>query len=119
MAKAKVTMGRLLNRDGTVAVDPRRCPALAQSLERGLHWRREWARVVELRAKGRGEAADRLARRLMGVKGSPMDEETKRKLREYGRTHRDEIREKQRRKRLMRRIMAAGAGASRRVRRKP
>lgn len=105
--------GRLYNKDGTVAVDPRRCPALARSLERGLHWRREWARVVELRAKGRGEAADRLARRLMGVKGPPMDEETKRKLREYGRTHRAEIRERRRLRRVLRRRVESAAGRPR------
>lgn len=45
-----------------------------------------WARVVELRAEGKVRTADRVAKRLKGVKGRPMPAETK----EYLRRRREE-----------------------------
>ncbi len=75
------------------------------------HWRSNdvkcvdagWSRVVQLRAEGREESAARVARRLMGIKGPEMDEETKSKLRAWREEHKDEIRERARGRRALRR----------------
>lgn len=93
MKRGKVTETRgPLVVGGVVMVDPERFPALhravSKMVERG---RGPWVRVVELRAKGEADAADRAARRAMGVKGEPMTEEAKEKLREYREAHKDEI----------------------------
>lgn len=94
-----VDVGPLFNRDGTVAVDAVKYPALHRSLQRGLDAQGEssragWAKVVELRRAGDADAADRLVRKLLGVQGPPMSEETKEKLRIYNEEHKDEIRER-------------------------
>jgi hypothetical protein len=58
----------------------------------------DWGRVMKLRQQGESHAADRLARKLLGIRGEPMDEETKEKLRRWKEEHaaqikvRDEIR---------------------------
>lgn len=92
--------------NGIPAVDPQRCPtlhrALTSMLERG-HSQGDWAKVVELRAKGDLETAGRIARRAMGVAPEPMDEETKMKLRAHAEEHKDEIKEKHKQEREIRR----------------
>lgn len=96
---------------GVVAVDPERCPALHRMLTRMVGRQSDWAKVVELRAKGELDAADRIARRAMGIASEPMSEETKQKLREYNETHREEIKERAKLKRTIksrtRQIMVA------------
>ena len=54
--------------------------------------RETWRKVAELRRAGDGDAADRLARRAMGIKSEPMSEETKEKLRLWKEEHAEEIR---------------------------
>lgn len=78
------------------SIDPVKCPHLYAAVkrmeERQQGGSREgWARVVELRAAGVQDAADRLVRKLLGIQGPPMSEETKEKLREYNEAHKDEI----------------------------
>lgn len=51
----------------------------------------DWARVSLLRQKGEDNAAERLARRLLGIRGEPMSEEAKEKLRVYKEEHAEEI----------------------------
>jgi hypothetical protein len=123
-AQKTETRGPLLKKDGTVAVDPLRCPTLYRVLTQMVE--REdgqgaWAKVVELRAKGELDAAERAAKRAMGIKGEPMDEETKAKLRVYEAEHKEEIAARRRTRRIERkgqmRIAAAAAGGL--VRRKP
>lgn len=53
--------------------------------------RAAWTKVAELRRAGDGDAADRLARRAMGIKSEPMSEETKEKLRLWKEEHAAEI----------------------------
>lgn len=73
-------------------VDPVKCPRLYAALERGLDRQYNgWAHVVELRREGQLDAADRLVRKLLGVQGPPMSEETKEKLRLYNEEHKEEI----------------------------
>lgn len=107
----KADTGPLFNRNGTVAVDPVKYPTLHRSLERGreMHGssREGWARVVELRKTGEADAADRLVRKLLGVQGPPMSEETKEKLRIYNEEHKEEIKlRKQHEKEVRRRTLA-------------
>lgn len=88
-------MSTLFSKDGTVLVDPKRCPTLHRSLVRSHgHAREGWARVVELRATGQEEMAARLVRRLLGVQGEPMSEEKKEALRRWKEEHKDEIKER-------------------------
>lgn len=97
------TTGPLITR-GAVAVDPKRCPTLHRALSRMIECQRaegDWARVVELRANGEFDAADRIARRAMGVKSEPMSEEAKEKLREYRETHAEEIKARAKQKRAI------------------
>jgi len=113
-----VDAGPLMDRVGNVLVDAGRFPALHRALRAGADRRREtqakWARVLELRATGRGDEAAGLARRLMGVKETvPMTDEKREYLRRYGQEHKDEIREKRRQKRVLIRVRAA-AGRRRR-----
>lgn len=73
-------------------VDPVKCPHLYAALQRGLdHQYNGWAHVVELRREGKEDSADRLVRKLLGVQGPPMSEETKEKLRKYSEDHKEEI----------------------------
>lgn len=96
---------------GAVAVDAQRCPTLHRALTQMLERRRDWAKVVELRAKGELDAADRIAKRAMGIVPEPMSEEAKEKLREYNETHKEEIKERAKLKRTIksrtRQIMVA------------
>lgn len=61
------------------------------------HWRVEcpvkadWLKVIAERRAGNDDAAARLARKLMGVQGPPMSEETKERLRRYQEEHAEEI----------------------------
>ena len=102
---------KLFHGDGSIAVDPRKYPTLHRSLKRGLDRREEWRKVSELRNAGQNASADRLARKLLGVKGPEMDEETRKKLREYNHEHRGEIRERrkqerERKRRLLQKVQA-------------
>jgi hypothetical protein len=89
-----------------VLVDARKYPALHRGLEAGARRLREdragWARVVELRGRGEVESAHRLAAKLMGVQGPPMDEETKERLRQYKAEHKDEIKQREQQRRDVR-----------------
>jgi len=90
---------------GVPAVDPQRCPTLHRALTRMLERQREqgdWSRVVELRAKGDLDAADRVARRAMGIMPEPMSEEAKEKLRLYREEHVEEIKDRAKLKRTIR-----------------
>lgn len=112
---ARTAAGPLTDREGEILVDPRRCPALHRALQAAARARAKaragWVRVAELRAKGRQEEADALVRRLLGVqeKKEPMTPERRAAVREYERTHKDEILAKRRRRRALRRALA-GAG---------
>ena len=61
------------------------------------HWRAEcpvkadWGKVMEARRAGNDETASRIARKLLGIQGPPMTEETKEKLRLYQEEHAEEI----------------------------
>lgn len=88
---------------GVVAVDLKRCPALHRMLTRMVERQSDWAKVVELRALGDLDAADRIAKRAMGIVPEPMSEEAKEKLREYNETHKDEIKERAKLKRMTQR----------------
>jgi hypothetical protein len=96
-AEIKTFSSESLTQGGKVLVDATRCPRLHAALTRGLvRVRSEWDRVVDLRRAGDLDKADRVAARLLGVKGEPMDEETKAKLRAYAEEHKDEIAAKRR-----------------------
>ncbi len=61
-------------------------------IHRGLACSRGgWDVVVDLRAAGDLEGAERAARKAMGIHGEPMSEETKEKLRKYQIEHAEEI----------------------------
>jgi len=98
MAKLKTATTDRCVKAGQVQVDPKTCPTLHRSLVAGLTLLNGWQEVVELRAQGKDDSADRLARKLMGVQSEPMSEETKAKLREYAEAHKDEITERRRTK---------------------
>jgi len=75
------------------------------------HWRvchgdLRWARVANLRRSGRDHEAEGLARKLLGVKGPPMTEEARARVREYERTHKDEIRQRRQQRRVLRRVLS-------------
>lgn len=98
------TGGPLFKKDGTPAVDPVTCPTLYRALARCRDRQREgWGRVVELRSAGEADAADRLVRKLLGVQGPPMTEETKEKLRAYNEAHKEEIKQRAQQRRDVRR----------------
>jgi CHASE3 domain sensor protein len=100
-------------------VDPVKCPTLHAALKRAeLRYLDEgWARVVQLRREGNQDAADRLVRKLLGVQGPPMSEETKEKLRLWNEEHKEEIQERKRTEREIRRRTIALLTTGRRVRR--
>jgi hypothetical protein len=54
-------------------------------------WRQKWARVIEHREAGRPETADRVAKRLLGVKSDPMSEDRREYLEQYRKDHAEEI----------------------------
>jgi hypothetical protein len=72
-------------------VDQKKYPHLHAAIRRAevRYVDEGWARVVEMRRKGQDPG--RLVRRLLGVKGEPMSEETKEKLRQYNEEHAEEI----------------------------
>lgn len=75
------------------------------------HWRScradpRWATVAGLRRAGRDHEAEALVRKLLGVKGPPMTEEARARVREYERTHKDEIRQRRRQRRILRRVLS-------------
>lgn len=73
-------------------VDPKKCPSLHAALLRAEAREQDgWVRVAELRRRGEDGAASRLVRKLLGIKGEPMSEETKEKLRQYNEEHAEEI----------------------------
>ncbi len=96
----------LIDRDGNVLVSKRKYPSLHRSLQQGAapyrKERADWLRVSTLRAKGRPEQAQRIARRLMGIEGPPMSEEVKAKLKQYNLEHADEIRQRREQKAALR-----------------
>lgn len=75
-------------------VDQKKYPHLYAAIRRAevRYIDEGWAKVAEMRRKG--EDPGRLVRRLLGIKGEPMSEETKQKLRQYGEEHADEIKER-------------------------
>ena len=107
MSRVRGDAGPLIASDGRVLVDARKCPALHRALEASARWlreeRAEWVRVAELRVAGQSETADRVARKLLGVQGPPMPEEKKAELREWREAHKEEIAERAKLKRLLRR----------------
>jgi len=85
-------------------IDPVKCPTLFRKAQEMQGRRGEgWGRVVALRAAGEQDAAERLVRKLLGVQGPPMSEETKEKLREYNETHKEEIKARREQEREVRR----------------
>jgi hypothetical protein len=81
-------------------VDPIKYPSLYAALKRGTEAIREgWQKVSDLRQAGHNDAANRLARKLLGVQGEPMSEETKEKLRRYNEEHKEEIQERRKQER--------------------
>lgn len=62
-----------------------------------------WAAVAALRRAGQGQMADKIARRIMGVKGPEMPEATKEKLQVHYDENREEILQKRKEKRAARR----------------
>jgi len=99
-------------------VDPVKCPRLHAALLRMEARDREgWSRVAELRRSGEDGSASRLVRRLLGIRGEPMSEETKEKLRQYNEEHADEIRERKEQEREIRQRTIALLTTGGRVRR--
>jgi predicted metal-binding protein len=86
-------------------IDPVKCPHLYRAIKR-MEERNgsleAWARVVALRTAGQQDAAERLVRKLLGVQGPPMSEETKEKLRQYNEAHKEEIKTRRERDREIR-----------------
>lgn len=112
-AEKPVDRGPFFNRDGTCAVDGEKYPALRRSLDKSRPQRDGWAKVVELRRAHEEDAAGRLVRKLLGVQGPPMSEETKEKLREYNETHKEEIKARKTQEREVRERTLAHLGAGR------
>lgn len=74
-------------------IKKRKCPFIA------------WNEVMELRKNGQHDKADKKANILMGIKPMPMSDETKEKLRVYNETHKAEIKQKQKLKRIQKKIL--------------
>lgn len=100
-------------------VNPEKCPHLYAALRRAevRYIDEGWARVIELRRSGQEGAADRLVRKLLGVQGPPMSEETKEKLRRWNEEHAEEIRARKQQERETRQRTIALLTTGRRVRR--
>ena len=116
-------MKPLIDRDGTINVLQAKCPALYRALVRSAaasaKTRFQWERVMHLKREGHSDQGDRLAKRLLGVKGEPMSEETKEKLRQYQEEHKGEIKVRQEVKRdVRRRTKVLLASSSKTIRRK-
>jgi len=114
--------GPLFNKDGTVAVDATKYPRLHAALERGRTKQRErWERVQELRRAGLDGSAERLAKRLLGVKSKkgPMTEEKKEYLAQWKEEHKDDIKQrKQSEREIRQRTLALLKTGTKKVRRK-
>lgn len=103
-----------LGRGGEITVDARRCPTLHRALSRGQAAEREgWQHVVDLRAAGKDDTADRVARRLLGIKGEPMTEEKKAELRAYNEAHREERAARRKQQAAIRRALSKPTGKRR------
>ena len=115
-------MIKLFNNDGQVLVSQRKYPHLHRALEAGLKDYRkdrvDWERVSTLRQKGKTETAYRIARRILGVQGPPMTEETKAKLRQYGIDNADAIAERRKQRQLLRKRTKELTKAPKQVKRK-
>lgn len=115
------TRGPLFARDGSVAVDPKCCPSLHRALVKMAKRRREgWGKVIELRLAGESDAADRRARKLLGIV-EPMPEERKAELKAWKEEHKNEIKERQQQKLKIKKRTLAMLGtskAAKQVRRK-
>jgi hypothetical protein len=100
-------------------VNPEKFPHLYAALRRAevRYIDNGWARVAELRRSGQDDSAGRLARKLLGVQGPPMSEETKEKLRRYNEDHKEEIRERKQQEREVRQRTLAILTTGRRIRR--
>jgi hypothetical protein len=99
-------------------VDPVKCPHLYAALKRGLDRQNEgWGRVVELRESGQDGSAARLVRKLLGVQGPPMSDETKEKLRQYNEENAEEIKERKQQEREIRQRTVALLTTGGRIRR--
>lgn len=94
--------GPCLSKEGRVLVSSRKYPTLHRSLEAGAAKvraeREKWAHVVDLRRRGMRATAERVAKRLLGIKGPPMSEEKKAELRRWKEEHREEIQERRQQK---------------------
>lgn len=85
-------------------VDPVKCPRLYAALQRTRDAARDgWMKVSELRKAGDTDAASRLVRKLLGVQSPPMTEEKKAELKAYNEAHKDEIKDRRRQEREVRR----------------
>jgi hypothetical protein len=94
-----------------MTVDPKKSPTLARCLARGRAVEdKEWSRVVEFRRQGKDDSADRLAKKLLGVQGPPMTEETKAKLRRYSEEHKEEIEARRKARAALRKAVARPRG---------
>lgn len=108
----------LLSREGRVLVDRKKYPTLHRSLEAGAAKvraeRQKWAHVLELRGRGKRATAERVAKRLLGIKGPPMSEEKKAELRRWKEEHREEIKERRQQKAAFKKRVQQLARAPRR-----
>lgn len=113
---------RLLNRDGTIAVDPAKYPAIHAALVRGQEYKEKrlqrWREATELRKQGLNAKADRLVKKILGVKGKPMSEEKKAWFREYTEANKEKIiadrKQKREQERMLKERMKPGGGPARR-----
>jgi len=70
----------------------------------GCYGRDDWKKVTELRRAGDDDQADKLVRKILGIKGPEMPEHIKEQLRQYQREHREEQYARKKLKRLERRL---------------
>ena len=122
LKKKSEDTGPLFNKDGSVAVDETKYPHLHAALERSrAKVRAKWERVQELRRAGLDGSAERLAKRLLGVKSKkpPMTAEKKAELAEWKAEHKEEIKQrKQTEREIRQRTLALLQTGKRKVRRK-
>lgn len=78
----------------------------------------DWARVSELKRQGETGSAERLARKLLGIKGEPMTPEAKEKLRIYKEEHADQIKAREELKRTTRKRLEVLIAPAKSFRRK-
>lgn len=91
---------------------------IASLKNHGCSAKEDWARVTLLKEKGEDQMAERLARKLLGVKGEPMDEETKEKLRQWKADHAEEIKDREELKKTTRQRLEALVAPAKTFRRK-